>query len=146
MGFEPSRAQLSEDVIPVLYVPPRTSCVLLAPSQLMLFLALFSLSKCSAFWYLSKFPTSIRDQFLPYSVHALLHSMYYMICHINFVIINWSTALSRGFLNGSVGKESTCSAGDTDVGSIPVSGRSPGGRHGNPLQYSCPENPMDREA
>ena len=33
-----------------------------------------------------------------------------------------------------------------DVGSIPGSGRSPGGRHGNPLQYSCLENPMDRGA
>ena len=31
-----------------------------------------------------------------------------------------------------------------DVGSILGSGRSPGGRHGNPLQYSCLENPMDR--
>ena len=33
-----------------------------------------------------------------------------------------------------------------DVGSIPGSGRSPGGGHGNPLQYSCLENPMDRRA
>ena len=33
-----------------------------------------------------------------------------------------------------------------DTGSIPGSGRSPGERHGNPLQYSCPENPMDRGA
>ena len=31
-----------------------------------------------------------------------------------------------------------------DVGSIPGLGRSPGGGHGNPLQYSCLENPMDR--
>ena len=31
-----------------------------------------------------------------------------------------------------------------DMGSIPEWGRSPGGGHGNPLQYSCPENPMDR--
>ena len=31
-----------------------------------------------------------------------------------------------------------------DMGLIPASGRSPGGRHGNPLQYSCLENPMDR--
>ena len=31
-----------------------------------------------------------------------------------------------------------------DAGSIPGSGRSPGGGHGNPLQYSCLENPMDR--
>ena len=34
----------------------------------------------------------------------------------------------------------------SDVGSIPVLGRSPGGGHGNPLQYSCLENPMDRGA
>ena len=38
-------------------------------------------------------------------------------------------------------------AGDIkDKGSIPGSERSPGGGHGNPLQYSCPENPMDRGA
>ena len=44
-------------------------------------------------------------------------------------------------------KESTCSAGDVrDVGSVPGLGRSPGGGHGNPLQYSCLENPMDRGA
>ena len=45
---------------------------------------------------------------------------------------------------GSDGKESTCSAGDLDL--IPGSGRSPGEGHGNPLQYSCLENPMDRGA
>ena len=43
------------------------------------------------------------------------------------------------------GKESACNAGNTDVGVIPGSGRSPIGGHGNPLQYSCLENPMDRE-
>ena len=38
-------------------------------------------------------------------------------------------------------------AGDPrDMGSIPRSGRSPGGGHGNPLQYSCLENPIDRGA
>ena len=38
-------------------------------------------------------------------------------------------------------------AGDIrDVNSIPGCGRSPGGRHGNPLQYSCIENPMYRGA
>ena len=42
------------------------------------------------------------------------------------------------------GKESACNAGD--VGSIPGSGRSPGEGNGNPLQYSCLENPMDRGA
>ena len=43
------------------------------------------------------------------------------------------------------GKESACNAGDTeDAGSVPGSESSPGERHGNPLQYSCLENPMDR--
>ena len=38
-------------------------------------------------------------------------------------------------------------AGDArDEGSVPRLGRSPGGRHGNPLQYSCLENPTDRGA
>ena len=44
-----------------------------------------------------------------------------------------------GFPGGSDGKESTCNVGD--LGSIPRLGRSPGGGHGNPLQYSCLENP-----
>ena len=52
-----------------------------------------------------------------------------------------------GFPDGSAGKESTCNAGDIgDVGSIPESGRSPAGGNGNPLQYSCLGDPMDREA
>ena len=40
---------------------------------------------------------------------------------------------------GSTGKESACNAGD--MGLISGLGRSPGGGHGNPLQYSCLENP-----
>ena len=47
-----------------------------------------------------------------------------------------------GFPGGSDGKESACNAGD--LGSIPVSGRSPGGGIGYPLQDSCLENSMDR--
>ena len=44
-------------------------------------------------------------------------------------------------------KESACQAGDIrDMGSIPQSGRSPGGGNGNLLQYPCLENPMDRGA
>ena len=45
---------------------------------------------------------------------------------------------------GSDGKESACNAGD--VGSIPGLGRSPGGGNGNPVQYSCLGNLMDRGA
>ena len=44
-------------------------------------------------------------------------------------------------------KNPPANAGDLrDAGSIPGSGRSPGEGHGNPLQYSCLENPMDRGA
>ena len=46
--------------------------------------------------------------------------------------------------SGSDSKESACNAGD--LGLISGSGRYPGGRHGNPLQCSCLENPMDRGA
>ena len=48
------------------------------------------------------------------------------------------------FPGGSEGKASACNAGNP--GSIPWSGRSPGEGNGNPLQYSCLENPMDRGA
>ena len=44
-------------------------------------------------------------------------------------------------VGGSKGKESACNEGD--LGSIPELGRSPGEGNGNPLQYSCLENPMD---
>ena len=44
----------------------------------------------------------------------------------------------------SLSKESSCNAGDS--GSIPESGDSPGEGNGNPLQYSCLENSMDRGA
>ena len=44
-----------------------------------------------------------------------------------------------------MGKELACNAGDTrDMDLIPGLGRSPGGGHGDPLQYSCLENPMGR--
>ena len=45
---------------------------------------------------------------------------------------------SKGFSGGSDGKESICNAGD--LASILGLGRPPGGKHGNPLQYSCLEN------
>ena len=52
--------------------------------------------------------------------------------------------INKGFPGGLVGKNLPANAGDTiDSGSIPGSGRSPGDRNGNPLQYSCLENPRD---
>ena len=47
-----------------------------------------------------------------------------------------------GFPGGSDGKESACNAAELDL--IPGLGRSPGERNGNPLQYSCLENSIDR--
>ena len=60
----------------------------------------------------------------------------------------WSSLrIQLGFPGGSVGKESTCDAGDMeDMGSIPALGKSLGRGHGNPLQDPALENPMDRGA
>ena len=61
--------------------------------------------------------------------------------------LSYTLAEDAGLPQWLSGKESACNAGDIrDVGSIPGSGRSPGEGNGNPLQYSCQENPMDREA
>ena len=54
-------------------------------------------------------------------------------------LLNLSTRIDKYVPAGSVGEESTCNAGD--LGLIPGLGRSPGGGHGNRLQYSCLENP-----
>ena len=53
----------------------------------------------------------------------------------------------KGFSGGTVIKNLPASAGDTgDMGPIPGLGRSPGVGSGNPLQYSCLQNLMDRGA
>ena len=68
-----------------------------------------------------------------------------MQCFQNLILcpvtIKYSICRSKllGFLGGSDGKESACSAGD--LGWIPGLGRFAGGGHGNPLQYSCLESP-----
>ena len=56
-------------------------------------------------------------------------------------------SMMMGFPSDAGGKDLAASAGDmSGTGSIPGSGRSPEGGHGNPLQYACLENPMDRGA
>ena len=65
----------------------------------------------------------------------------------NSDVFPWPTHAHLGlasyfFPGGSHSKESACNVGDWDL--IPRSGRIPGGGNGNPLQYSCLENPMDR--
>ena len=59
--------------------------------------------------------------------------------HIKYISIK-----ARGFPGDSDGEESACNAGD--LGSIPGLKRSPGEGNGNPLQYACLENAMDRGA
>ena len=61
-------------------------------------------------------------------------------------LVKWNLLLatSMDFSGSSDGKASAYNAGD--LGSIPGSGSSPGEGNGNPLQYSCLENPMDRGA
>ena len=77
--------------------------------------------------------------------HKVTNSITYLV-DTAFLLIAPDTLL-RGLPWWLSGKESACNAGDTrDADSIPGSGRSHGGGHGNPLQYSCLENPMDRGA
>ena len=61
-----------------------------------------------------------------------------------YVYIHIYTCIYIGFVGGSDGKESACNAGDLSL--IPGLKQSPGGGHGNPLQYSCQENSMDNGA
>ena len=61
-----------------------------------------------------------------------------MVSHVEHLFMH-ILAICMGFPAGSDGKESSCNVGD--LGLIPGSGRSPGGENGNPLQYSCLENP-----
>ena len=63
---------------------------------------------------------------------------------INAILVPNNRCFYMGFPGGSEVKASACNVGD--LGSIPGSGRSPGERNGNPFQYSCLENPMDRGA
>ena len=77
---------------------------------------------------------------------VLFHSMFLKIrrlCSHNTFHLYFLASL-LGFPGGSDSKTSACNAGDW--GSFSESERSPGRGHGNPLQYSCLENPMDREA
>ena len=65
-------------------------------------------------------------------------------CSSMFLVLEDFFLVDSGFPGGSDSKESACNAGD--LGLIPGSGRSPGEGNGNPLQYSCLENCMDRGA
>ena len=85
--------------------------------------------------------------------HQLSISPFVLFPHTHYMLKNSPHFLhlvefrlpSFAFLNGSADKESTFNVENTgDMGSIPASVRSPGEGNGNPLQYSCLGNPMDR--
>ena len=92
-------------------------------------------SLASGRWELVLFPG--REQKLP--DFSLEKTFFFLL----LVQKSWFWSSTIPFCS-SVGKESVCNAGDP--GSIPGLGRFPGEGNGNPLQYSCLENPMDREA
>ena len=110
-----------------------------------------------------KFPVILNSRNVVYNLNYMINVINTAVCYIwkvlkeqilRVFITREKTFFSilyiceiMGFPDGSVGKESACSAGDTgDVGSIPGLGRSPGEGTNYPLQYSCLENPMDRGA
>ena len=76
------------------------------------------------------------------SLTKFAYSLRYYLCIIPVLSVILNNKY-LGFLCGSDGKESAYNA--RDRGSVPGLGRLPGGGCGNPLQYSCLENPMDKE-
>ena len=68
----------------------------------------------------------------------------YLFFYSGLQLTGWGPSAHRVFPGGSDCKESACNAGNP--GSIPGSGRFPGERKGNPLQYYCLENSTDRGA
>ena len=97
-------------------------------------------------------PCKVAKQYSVSNLHFwdLLKKAFYIFLNSRKTLIYKNSkhlGLSRGFAGGSDGKEFAGNAGDVrHEGSILGLERSPGGGHGNPFQYSCLENPMDRGA
>ena len=72
----------------------------------------------------------------------LIHNYHFILLDLKLSYKYHPSYFVMGFPGSSDGKESACNVGD--LGLIRVSGRSPGEGHGNPFQYSCLENPIDR--
>ena len=88
-------------------------------------------------WVLYLFNLLLIFPLFLHSLELIYHWLFHLISSINLLYI-------YNFPGGSDGKVSVYNAGDPS--SIPGSGRSPGEGNGNPLQYYCLENPMDRGA
>ena len=84
----------------------------------------------------------LRDHFKSVAYVSVFKIMFYICCDL-FIYFGCPRQEGKygSFPGGSEVKASACNAGD--LGLIPGLGRSPGEGNGNPLQYSCLENPMD---
>ena len=87
--------------------------------------------------------TSLKKHFFINKLASLFNAFYY-----NSHLFSMRLAILVGFPGGASSKEPTsqCRLDRRDAVLISGSGRSPGGGHGHPLQYSCLENPMARGA
>ena len=100
-------------------------------------------SKTSIFWCSSFFMIQLSNPYMTIGKTNAL-TRWTFVGKVISLLFNILSKLFMGFPSSSDGKASTCNAGDQ--GSIPGSGRSPGEGNGNPIQYSCLENPTDRGA
>ena len=97
-------------------------------------------------WYLSYSKHLILDCIIVTCINICILKKWNHFLHITYLKIFFARAhYFLGFPSGSAGKNPPAKAGDArDMGLIPGLGRSTGEGNGNPLQYSCLENPMDR--
>ena len=95
-------------------------------------------------FFLLLFHPTAHQPFHPRNIAPCLYSAFPFWWIDRAALISTLLCAKSGFPAGSAGKESACHVGD--LGSVPGLGRSPGGGHGNRLQYSFLENPMDRGA
>ena len=104
------------------------------------FFRLFIPERYLYIYVFSNFTETTDTKKYKFKVYCMLFDTF-INCNINYIykFINYSVALAV--------KKLPANSGDLrDIGLIPGSGRSPGEGHGNPLQYSCRQNSMDRGA
>ena len=103
----------------------------------------FIFSSTSHFHYWNIFPFNQDSH-----IRKVITLLFMIAKRKGTINVNNENSLNKGdemgFPGASHGKEPTCNVGDPD--SVPGLGRSPGEGNGNPLQYSCLENSMDRGA
>ena len=119
--------------------------------------SLSKFSNQSSFLVISDYFSCVFVIIMDYLIFLLSsYFIYFFFCMLLWLFLNSCYLIDKcffffflvlhlmGFPLGSEGKESACNAGD--LGSMLGLGISPGGGHGNPLKYSCLENPMDSGA